>query len=70
MFNQQLQSVKHDRTAMTIPTSSPCEDGFLAPIVRYFNLSYFIKTETKLLMRMQNVIFSPLMFSLLYLFGA
>ena len=40
--------IEHDNIAMTTPTSIPCEDGFLAPIVKYFNLSYFIKTETKL----------------------
>ena len=39
--------IQHDRITMTIQTSIPCEDGFLARIVKYFNLNYFIKTETK-----------------------
>ena len=40
--------IEHDRITMTIPTSIPCGDGFLAHIVKYFNLNYFNKTETNL----------------------
>ena len=40
--------IEHDRITMTIPTSIPCGDGFLAHIVKYFNINYFIKTGTKL----------------------
>ena len=43
-----LDMIEHDKIAMTIPTSIPCEDGFLAHILKYFNLSYFVKTKTKL----------------------
>ena len=40
--------IEHDKIAMTIPTSIPRGDGFLARIVKYFSLNNFIKTETKL----------------------
>ena len=39
MVIQQLQIVKHDSTAMMTPTPSPCEEGLLATVVRYINLT-------------------------------